>query len=209
MNRIVTEWRSFRTQVLEHRGQLALSLRVTIAALLSFVLSLFLHVPLPLWTVLTAVLLTQVSFGRSLKATIDYLTGTLSGAVYAGAVAALVPHTNEIALAGVLALVVAPLALLGAINPSFSAATFTGVLVVLVPGIAHVGPRRIRSRSCARGRGRRHHRTSGVVPGVANACLFSNARGGRRNARSSGAVPASWFEHLWLAVNCTLSPAKC
>jgi uncharacterized membrane protein YccC len=140
MNRIVTEWRSFRTQVLEHRGQLALSLRVTIAALLSFVLSLFLHVPLPLWTVLTAVLLTQVSFGRSLKATIDYLTGTLSGAVYAGAVAALVPHTNEIALAGVLALVVAPLALLGAINPSFSAATFTGVLVVLVPGIAHVGP---------------------------------------------------------------------
>jgi hypothetical protein len=32
------------------------------------------------------------------------------------------------------------LALLGAIKPSFSAATFTGVLVLLVPGIAHVGP---------------------------------------------------------------------
>jgi hypothetical protein len=45
MNRIVTEWRSSRTQVLEHRGQLVLSLRVTIAALLSFVLSHFLHVP--------------------------------------------------------------------------------------------------------------------------------------------------------------------
>ena len=140
MNRLVTEWGSFQTQVLEHRGQLALSLRVTIAALLSFVLSHFLHVPLPLWTVLTAVILTQVSFGRSLKATTDYLAGTLCGAVYAGAVAALVPHTNEIALAGVLALVVAPLALLGAINPSFSAATFTGVLVLLVPGIAHVSP---------------------------------------------------------------------
>jgi uncharacterized membrane protein YccC len=61
-------------------------------------------------------------------------------AVYAGAVAALVPHANEIALGGVLAIAVAPLALLGAINPSFSASTFTGVLVLLVPGIAHAGP---------------------------------------------------------------------
>jgi len=40
-----------------------------------------------------------VSFGRSLKATIDYVVGTLGGAIYAGAVAALVPHANEIALA--------------------------------------------------------------------------------------------------------------
>ena len=89
---------------------------------------------------LTAVILTQVSFGRSVKATIDYLVGTLSGAIYAGAVAALVPHPNEIALAGVLALAVAPLAFLAAIDPRFSAATFTGVLVLLVPGVTHVGP---------------------------------------------------------------------
>ena len=99
-----------------------------------------LNVPLPLWTVLTAVILTQVSLGRSLKATIDYLVGTLGGAVYAGAVAVLVPHTNEIALAGVLAITVAPLALLAAIYPSFSVATFTGVLVILAPGITDVGP---------------------------------------------------------------------
>jgi uncharacterized membrane protein YccC len=52
----------------------------------------------------------------------------------------LIPHTNEFALIAVLAITVAPLALLGAINPSFTAATFTGVLVVLVPSIAHVGP---------------------------------------------------------------------
>jgi uncharacterized membrane protein YccC len=43
-------------------------------------------------------------------------------------------------LAAVPAIAVAPLALLAAINPSFGAATFTGVLVLLVPGIAHVGP---------------------------------------------------------------------
>jgi uncharacterized membrane protein YccC len=120
--------------------QLGFSLRVTIAALLSFMLSLWLHLPLPLWTVLTAVILTQVNFGRSLKATIDYLAGTIGGAVYAGAIAALVPHSTDIGLAGVLAIAVAPLALLGAIVPSFSAATFTGVLVLFLPGITHVGP---------------------------------------------------------------------
>jgi uncharacterized membrane protein YccC len=99
-----------------------------------------LQVPLPLWTVLTAVVLTQVSFGRSVKAALDYLAGTLCGAVYAGAVAALIPHASETGLAALLAITVAPLALLAAINPSFSAATFTGVLVLLVPGIAHVSP---------------------------------------------------------------------
>ncbi len=140
MSRIVTQWNAFRTEVWEHRSQLGLALRVTIAAVLSFALSHLLDVPLPLWTVLTAVILTQVSFGRSVKATIDYLVGTLSGAVYAAAVAVLVPHPNDIALAGVLAIAVAPLALLAAINPSFSAATFTGVLVLLVPGVTHVGP---------------------------------------------------------------------
>jgi len=113
---------------------------VTIAALLSLVLSHLLNVPLPLWTVLTAVILTQVSFGKSLKATMDYSVGTLAGAVYAGAVSALFPHASEIALAGVLTIAVAPLALLAAIKPSFSVATFTGVLVLLVPGITHVGP---------------------------------------------------------------------
>jgi len=140
MSRIATEWRSLRTQVLAHRAQLSLSLRVTIAAVLSFMLSRLLHLPPPLWTVLTAVILTQVSFGRSLKATIDYLVGTLGGAVYAGAIAALVPHTDEVALAGVLAIAVAPLALLGAITPSFSASTFTGVLMLLAPGITHASP---------------------------------------------------------------------
>ena len=140
MSHLATASRYLRTQVLEYLVELGFALRVTIAAVLSFAVSLLLHVPLPLWTVLTAVILTQVNFGRSVKATFDYLIGTLGGAVYSGAIAALVPHPNEIALAGVLALAVAPLALLGAIKPRFGAATFTGVLVLLVPGIAHVGP---------------------------------------------------------------------
>jgi len=140
MNGIATRWTSLVALAQEHRGQLGLSLRVTVAAVLGLTLSLSLNVPLPLWTVLTAVILTRVTFGRSLKATIDYVIGTLCGAVYAGAIATLIPHTNEFALIAVLAVTVAPLALLGAMSPSFTAATFTGVLVVLVPAISHVGP---------------------------------------------------------------------
>lgn len=133
-------WTWLGTQILERRAHLALSLRVTIAALLAFAVSNMLSLRLPLWTVLTAIILTQANFGRSVKATLDYLAGTVGGAIYAGAISVLVPHNNELALAGVLALAVAPLALLGAINPSFGSAPFTGALVLLVPGLAHVGP---------------------------------------------------------------------
>jgi uncharacterized membrane protein YccC len=140
MSGVATRWTSLVALAQEHKGQLGVSLRVTVAAVLGLTLSLSLNVPLPLWTVLTAVILTQVTFGRSVKATIDYVVGTLCGAVYAGAIATLIPHTNEFALLAVLAITVAPLALLGAINPSFTAATFTGVLVLLVPALSHVGP---------------------------------------------------------------------
>jgi uncharacterized membrane protein YccC len=140
MSGVAARWNSLVALAQEHKGQLGVSLRVTVAAILGLMLSLLLNVPLPLWTVLTAVVLTQVTFGRSVKATIDYVVGTLCGAIYAGAIATLIPHTKEFAVIAVLALTVAPLALLGAINPSFSAATFTGVLVLLVPAISHVGP---------------------------------------------------------------------
>jgi len=99
-----------------------------------------LRLPLPLWTVLTAVLLTQISVGRSLKATTDYLASTLGGAVYAGGIGALVPHNNEIALLGALALAVGPAALLAATNPRFSATPFSAVMVFFGPTITHAGP---------------------------------------------------------------------
>ena len=65
MSRVPTDWTPFRAWTRNHRAELALSLRVTIAALLSFALSNLLIIRLPLWTVLTAVILTQVNFGRS------------------------------------------------------------------------------------------------------------------------------------------------
>jgi uncharacterized membrane protein YccC len=133
-------WKWLGAKVQEHRAKLGLAVRVTIAAVLAFALSHLLVVPLPLWTVLTAVILTQVTFGRSVKATVDYLVGTICGAIYASVVSVVLPHAGDVLLAAVLAIAVAPLALLGALIPSFSAAPFTGALVLLIPGLAHVGP---------------------------------------------------------------------
>jgi uncharacterized membrane protein YccC len=126
---------------LPNRTQLRLGLRVAVAALAAFVLAQFLTVPLAgLWAVLTAVIVTQMSIGGSLKAIIEYSVGTLGGAVYAAALAVLVPHHDEITLLIVLAFAVGPMALLAAINPHFRAAPFTAVIVVLGSTTTHIGP---------------------------------------------------------------------
>jgi uncharacterized membrane protein YccC len=140
MIRTATAWERLRIFVQDHRVGLGQSVRVAISAVLTLVLGQWLHVPLVLWSVLTAVIVTQTSVGRSLKATIDYLIGTLGGAVYAGAVAALIPHDGEIALLAVLALAVAPPAFLAAVNSSFNVAPFTAIIVVLAPAITHSTP---------------------------------------------------------------------
>ena len=140
MRRIASLWTELRAQLRHHRVELGLSLRVTVAALSSLALAQYLHLSLPLWAVLTAVIVTQMSVGRSLKATIDYLAGTLGGAVYGGAVAVLVPHSNEISFLAVLALAVAPLALIAAIKPSLAAAPITAIIVLMVPEITHTSP---------------------------------------------------------------------
>ena len=129
-----------RSLIRRHRVQLALSIRATIAALAALVVAQLLQLPLPLWAVLTAVIVTQMSVGRSLKATFDYLLGTLGGAIYGGAVAVLVPHASEIALLAVLALAVAPLAFIAAVNPRFSVAPITAIIVLLVPTFTSAGP---------------------------------------------------------------------
>jgi uncharacterized membrane protein YccC len=126
----------FRRRVASHRVELALSLRVTASAVLSLAASHVLHLPIPLWAVLTAVILTQLSVGKSLGATADYFIGTVGAAVYAGAVGVLIPSP----LWAGLVIAVGPAALLAALNPRLSAAPFTVVLVFLAPTITHAGP---------------------------------------------------------------------
>jgi uncharacterized membrane protein YccC len=126
-----------RNFVLRYRTQLGLCVRVTVAALSAFSLGRLLGFPMVLWAVLTAVILTQMSVGKSVKATIDYSVGTLGGAIYAGLIAAFVPHLTDAALAGVLAIAITPLALLAAISPRFAAAPSTAAIVVLAPTLTH------------------------------------------------------------------------
>jgi hypothetical protein len=135
MSHLATDWSRLRAWSASHGPELRLCVRSTTAALLTLAAAQVLHLPIALWAVLTAVILTQISVGRSLKATIDYLASTLGGAVYAGAIGALVPHDNELAVFVALAIALAPAVLLAALNPRFSAAPFTAVMVFFGPTI--------------------------------------------------------------------------
>ena len=140
MRQIKSVWSRFRGQIRRNRAQLKLSFRVAVAALLSLALAQFFKLPLPLWAVLTAVVVTQMSVGQSLKATTDYIAGTLGGALYGGAIAVFIPHSTDIALIAVLGLAVAPLALVAAINPSLNAAPVTAIIVLLIPPNTYASP---------------------------------------------------------------------
>ncbi len=140
MKRITGVWTRLGGVLRTHRMQLALSVRVTIAALVALVLAQRLQLTLPLWSVLTAVIVTQMSMGRSLMATFDYLIGTLGGAIWGGAIGVLIPHQSEIALLGVLALAVTPLAFIAAINQRFSVAPVTAIIVLLIPVMTGATP---------------------------------------------------------------------
>jgi len=120
--------------------QLALSIRVTVAAALAFAAATALHLMLPLWAVLTSLIVTQMSVGRSLKVSRDYMFGTVGGALYGGAVAVLIPHSGEFELLALLVLAVAPLAFVASIYPSLNAAAVTAVIVLLVPEMNHANP---------------------------------------------------------------------
>jgi len=138
---IVGAWRCAVAQLAGHVARLRFCLRITVAAVSAFALARLFTIPLHgLWAVLTAVVVTQMSVGGSLRATTEYVIGTLSGVTYASAVGFLVPHTTAIALAGVLALTVAPLAWAAALSPTFRVAPFTAVLVLMISSQLGEGP---------------------------------------------------------------------
>ena len=113
---------------------------MTVAAVLSLAIAQYLQLRLPLWAVLTALIVTQISVGKSLQATVDYLLGTIGGALYGGALAVLVPHSSEWALLTLLAIAVAPLAYAASVNPRLSAAPITAIIVLLIPLITNATP---------------------------------------------------------------------
>lgn len=162
-----------------YRVQLALTLRMTVAAVAGLGLAQALHLPLPMWTVLTALIVTQLSIGRSLKTSLDYMIGTIGGTIYGAALALLIPHDSEGALLFVLVLAVAPLALVAAIKRNLNSVPVSSIIVVLMPAITHASPfdsavNRVLEVSL------------GVVVGLAVAFLVMPA-GGHRLARQEAA----------------------
>ncbi|KIZ37424.1 MULTISPECIES: FUSC family protein [Rhodopseudomonas] len=133
-------WARHLAPLRPRRPQWNLALRVTLAATSALAAGLALHLRLPLWAVLTAIIVTQMSVGGSLKVAADYLIGTVGGALYGGAISIFVPHHGELALLGVLVLAVAPLALLAAVKPRLNIATVTAIIVLLVPTMTPVNP---------------------------------------------------------------------
>ncbi len=113
---------------------------MTAAGVLSFALAELLALPQGYWAVFTAVLVTQASLGGSLKATTDRLIGTIGGAACAAVVSSLVPHDDLLALGFALAVTLAPLTLVAALNPSFRVAPITAIILLLAGTNSHASP---------------------------------------------------------------------
>jgi uncharacterized membrane protein YccC len=134
-------WKRLRKAVGNNRAQLRFALRMTVSGLAALTIARGLNLPLHgLWVVLTAVVVTQMSVGGSLRATIEYIIGTFGGALYAAVIGILIPHASVLAQSGVLALTIAPLAFAAAVNPNFRVAPFSAVLVLLLAGQLGEGP---------------------------------------------------------------------
>jgi len=134
-------WKRLRGLIGPYRPQLRYGLRVTVAGLLAFAIARGVSFPLHgLWVVITAVVVTQVSIGGSVRATVEYVIGTLVGGLYAAVIGVLIPHATAVAQAGVLALTIGPLAFAAAISPTMRVAPFSAVLVLLVAGQLGEGP---------------------------------------------------------------------
>jgi hypothetical protein len=115
--------------------------RMTASGLAAFAVAHMLHIPLQgLWLILTAIVVTQMSAGGSVRATLEYIIGTVGGAVYGAIIGVLVPHNTLLTQAFIMALAIAPLAYVAAFNPNFRVAPFSAVLVILIAGQFGEGP---------------------------------------------------------------------
>jgi uncharacterized membrane protein YccC len=131
----LTNWHRIRARIAAYKPQWRFCLRMTTSGLTAFAIAQVLDIPLQgLWMILTAIVVTQMSAGGSLRATLEYIIGTVGGAIYAAILGVLIPHGTPLAEAGVLALAIAPLALVAAFNPNFRVAPFSAVLVLLLAG---------------------------------------------------------------------------
>jgi uncharacterized membrane protein YgaE (UPF0421/DUF939 family) len=129
-----------RAWLRRHKARLGLFFRVITSALLSFEAARWLNLPMPLWAVLTAIMVTQITVGRSLKASLDYLIGTIGGALFGAVVGILVGRDSEVAVLLGLAIAVGPLALIATVMQRLTAAPITAAIVMVVPAFTLATP---------------------------------------------------------------------
>jgi uncharacterized membrane protein YccC len=132
--RHLTDWLQGRS------SELRLALRTTLAALLTFAVGHLLQLPQAYWAVLTSVIVMQASVGGSLKAGLDRMLGTVAGAIWGVGVTLAIPHRDVPALGLTLAVALAPLALVAALEPSYRVAPVTAIIVLLSTTGAQLGP---------------------------------------------------------------------
>ncbi len=114
-----------------YRPEAGLTLRMSAAGLITFVVAHLLGLAQVYWAVLTAVFVTQASIGGSLKAMVDRLVGTIGGAGWGVAVTLVIPHQGMISTAVALAIALVPLAAVVAFRPGYRIAPVTAVIVLL------------------------------------------------------------------------------
>ena len=122
------------------RAPLRLSLRITVACLLTFALGHLLHLAQSYWAVLTAIIVTQASVGGSLKAVVDRFVGSLGGAAWGVVVSLLIPHASAPMLGVALLVGVAPLAVVAAFYPQYRVAPVTAIILLITPSTLAIGP---------------------------------------------------------------------
>jgi uncharacterized membrane protein YccC len=126
--------------VVRRRRELRLSVRVTTAGLLALLVAQALNLPQGYWAVFAAVIVTETSVGGSVQAAVNWMVGTVGGAVYGAAVSSILPRHDEAMLALELVLCIAPLALLAALYPRFRVAPVTAIIVLATVNSATMGP---------------------------------------------------------------------
>jgi hypothetical protein len=122
-----------------HTAEIRVAVRGVVAAVLSYGLATLLGLPQGYWSVIASLLVIQATVGASLQFSIDWLIGTIGGAVYGSIVGWLIPHDDPWAAGLALAVALAPLAFLAALNGRYRIAPITAVIALIVPRGPDVG----------------------------------------------------------------------
>jgi uncharacterized membrane protein YccC len=76
-------WHRTRALLRAYKPRWRFCVRMTTSGLAAYAIAQTLQIPLHgLWVIITAIVVTQMSAGGSMRATLEYIIGTVGGAVY-------------------------------------------------------------------------------------------------------------------------------